>query len=804
MVRHIQPNFSGGELTEALSARVDLVEYNQSVKVMKNMICHIQGGFSNRAGTAYLANFADTPHRFIKFQFSVEQAYALVFTNLKMFVLKDGEIVESGGSPVEFVTPWPTAALDTLSFTQSVDVLFIVHPDYPEYEIARTSHTVWTVTEVEYVEDPYDERTLANEDDTLVAGNYIGSSQSIDASADTFVAGMVGRTLRVGYVNQINPSVLVWGAYRINSIVNTKEVSGSVIDYLGVLYTNDWDFNNGISYWYLYSDDTQSEVSWSQADGEMILLSTGVACEVRTIVEVAAFKTYTLRIDLSNTTMACGLTIKVGTTLGASDLLSYTLTSLSPYATDLTVENNTTLYVSLVNTLTACQVDINSFGIWGDISATQDWRVPAFRGAGYYPGVVSFFEQRKVLGGSDELPQTLWHSKTGGYYDFGFSTPIVDDDSIMYTLAGAGADGIKWVAPVGEMVVGTSDGLWKVSRGSQSGAMTPLSIDAKKKYRVGCAKKEPIVLGKSIFFIERGANSVEQVVYSTSDSDDEFQGFSITDQAVHLFKGKTIVDWTYARDPDPIIYCILSDGTMAALTVDLPRQIYGWHRHETDGNYKNVVAVPGDTREDVYFVVERTINSSTKYYVEHLQPRITDEDTGDWWFVDSGLRYSGSPATTISGLDHLEGETVKVLADGGVQTDKTVASGEITLDNEASLVIAGLGYDQELETLDLDLADQEGNTVGLVKNVSKITFKVVDTRGFEAGTDENNLEAPRVTTQAQGEGAIPFISGTMELLIDSGFEDELSIFVKNSDPVPLTVLSIIPEIRTIEDESQVQ
>ncbi len=239
---------------------------------------------------------------------------------------------------------------------------------------------------------------------------------------------------------------------------------------------------------------------------------------------------------------------------------------------------------------------------------------------------------------------------------------------------------------------------------------------------------------------------------------------------------------------------------MAAITVDIPRRIYGWHHHETNGNYKNVVTVPGDTREDVYFVIERTVEATSKYYTEHLQPRITDEDTGDWWFVDSGLRYDGVAATVVSGLDHLEGMTVKVLGDGGVQNEQVVASGQITIDDASSLIIVGLGYEQRVETLNLDIVDREGATQGRIRNVSKVSFQVVDTRGFSAGTNEDKLEERRATTQAQGEGAIPFLTGNIDMPIDSGFEEELSILVINNDPVPLTILSIIPEIRTIEME----
>jgi len=888
----LQANFTGGELSSALGARVDLKEYNTAAKTLKNVFCHIQGGISNRAGTQYLANFADTAHAFKRFQFSVEQAYGLVFTNLRMYILKDGGIVsidlvesgtykwsasgsgtdeyymelDAGGDPgigqvyvlfednvkipegtagslsagewdwgdndtlgydtvyvrltdgadpdskadgylfnhVAYATPWLTADLAELRFNQSADVLYTYHPDYSPREIARTSHTDWTITETEYVEDPYADRTQDNEDDTMVIDGHLGDGRSVVCSkADTFTSDMVGRTMRLGYQNAVSPDVVDWSTIRIASYVSGTEVTGDIVGFAGSNYLTNWDFSNGVSPWYQESSLSTTDLTWDQTNSALVLEALGAVCEARTSVTVAEYTSYLMKVK-SGTIDSGTVTIKIGTTAGASDLLSYSLAASTEYSEEFKVENNTTIYLTIVTSATSATANIDYLGIFGGttLSATKLWRVPAMQGTGYYPGVSTFFEQRLVLAGADETPQTVSHSKTGGYYDFGFSTPLVDDDTIKYTLASNSADGIRWLVPLRELLIGTSDGVWKVSRGKQTSSMTPLSVDAKKKYEIGCEKIEPVVLGTSVLYIERGATRVEQVTYALES--DEFTGFNITDTAAHLFEGKQIVDWAYARTPYSLIYCVLDDGNMAVLTIDINRKIYAWQHYETEGNYKNVVSVPGDTREDVYFVVERTVDGADKYYTEHLQPRITDKTTGDWWFVDSGLKYDGVSTSTVSGLDHLEGEVVKILADGGVQTDKTVASGQITLDEAAELIIVGLGYDQEIETLDLDLTPEGGTSQGRLKNVSKVTFKVVDSRGFFVGTDTDYMEEPRLTTQEQGEGLIPPYTGIWEIPIDSEFENDLSVIVQNSQPIPLTILSIIPDIQAPENEDNLQ
>lgn len=891
-LQNIQANFTGGELSAALGARVDLTDYNTAAKTLKNMFCHIQGGVSNRAGTQFLANFADTPHKFIKFQFSVEQAYALLFTNLRMFVLKDGEIVlinmidsgtfkwtasgsgtdeyylelDGGGDPslnevfnmyenavkisegsvgslavgewdwgdndtlgydtvyvrlsdgadpdskadgylfiyVAFATPWATADLADLRSTQSADVLYMYHTGYEPREIIRTSHENWEISVTEYAEDPLEDRTLDDEQGTIIITNneHLGNARVLTASvAGTFTEDMIGRTIRLGYENQINSAITDWGIFRVTGYTSGTQVTGNILDHMGSSYLTNWNFADGVRPWYLESDKSATSVAWIQVNEYLRLTATSAVCEVRTSVKIAEYSNYLLKVK-SNTISTGTVTIKIGTTVGANDILNYVLSASTTYSEGFKVEDNSVIYVTIVTSATLVTANIEYLGLFGNISATKRWRVPAFKSPGAYPGLATFFEQRLVVGAPDDFPQTMWHSRTGGFYEFGFKTPLLDDDAIKYTIAGDSADGIRWVAPLREMLLGTADGVWKVSRGSQSSSMTPLSVDAKKKYGVGCEKLDPIILGTSVLYIERGATRIEQITYALES--DEFSGFNITDMSAHLFKDKTIVDWTYARTPYSVIYCVLSDGTMAALTIDIKRKIYAWHHHETDGKYKNVIAIPGDTREDVYFVIERTIDSASKYYTEHLQPRITDKETGDWWFVDSGIRYSGDSATVFSGLGHLEGKTIKVLGDGGVQDDQVVSDAQVTIEQAASLVIIGLPYDQEIETLDLDLVATGDTSQGKIKNVAKVSFKVSDTRGFFAGTNVNYMSEPRLTSQVQGEGLIPPVTGIMELAIDSEFKEELSIIVRNSQPIPITILSIIPDIGPMENEDSLQ
>jgi hypothetical protein len=120
--------------------------------------------------------------------------------------------------------------------------------------------------------------------------------------------------------------------------------------------------------------------------------------------------------------------------------------------------------------------------------------------------------------------------------------------------------------------------------------------------------------------------------------------------------------------------------------------------------------------DQIYFVVKRTINSGTKYYVECFN----DDNTTDSCILFSGGTKPSS--TSLSGLSHLEGQTVKVIADDAMQTDKTVSSGAITLDSvQSTYVEVGIDYTPTIKTMPLELKLPSGNTVAQKKRIIEAT-----------------------------------------------------------------------------------
>lgn len=196
----------------------------------------------------------------------------------------------------------------------------------------------------------------------------------------------------------------------------------------------------------------------------------------------------------------------------------------------------------------------------------------------------------------------------------------------------------------------------------------------------------------------------------------------------------------------------------------------------------------------LYCVIRRTINGNSVRYVERMASRqFTDQ--ADAFFVDAGATYSGVPADVISGLGHLEGKTVSILADGAVHPQRVVTGGSITLDIEASTVQIGLPIEADLQTLPLAVQLQDGSFgQGRFKNVNKVWLRVYRSSGIFVGPSASELtEAKQRTTENYG--TPPALkSEEIPIVLTPSWADSGQIFVRQSDPLPLTVVSMTAEV----------
>ena len=441
----------------------------------------------------------------------------------------------------------------------------------------------------------------------------------------------------------------------------------------------------------------------------------------------------------------------------------------------------------------------------GSGTASTDWGLGAFSDTTGYPSCVTFFEQRLVFAGTKSQPQTLFFSKSGDYenMDENRGGTVADDDAIIYTIASNQVNAIRFMTSTRTLIVGTAGGEFTVSGGGTDSAITPTNILIKKQSNHGSANLDAIAVGNATLFLQRAKRKIRELAYNF-----DIDGYLAPDMTIlaeHISE-TGITQMAYQQEPNQIIWCVRTDGQLIALTYQREQQVVAWHRHIFGGSFstgnavcESVAALPTDNDEyQLWVIIKRTINGTTKRYVEYLHTFDFDEsDNTDFNFLDSQLVYSGSPVTSISGLSHLEGQTVAILADGATHPRKTVTSGSISLDRSASKVKVGLPYTSLLQTMRLDAGSQDGTSQGKTKRIFDITLRIYESIGIEVGPDLNNMERiPFRSSATLMDQAIPVFTGDKEIEFRGNYETDGYVYVRQDQPLPLTILSLYPRLVT--------
>lgn len=794
-----QPSFTAGELAPSLYGRVDIAKYMIGARSMRNMIVHPHGGASNRAGTLFVDEVGDSSkkHRLIPFEFSVSQSYVLVFGDFTMRVIRDGGYVLDGGAPVEIVTPYGEGDLAALQYTQSADVMYFAHPDYPPQQLSRTSHVDWTFAEIGFLDGPY-EKKYGTEDIELTPAARTGLGVTVGASASLFTADMVGAPLRIGYARGgvgSDEESIYWGYGTIASFISGTSVTVDIENPFTEEVILNPDFDGDIAGW---SDKSTGDGAIQYDSGAGTLELSVVAPADEAVAEQQIPADIGAKYDIYVAKAGFKYNIRIGSTSGGDDVYKKTDITSSTFSDSFIASSTSasdTLYFQVY--ITGGTLDSTDFGtvsVVHALTATEHWRLGAWRQDTGYPQAVGFHEQRLVFAGSPGFPQTIWMSRIGDYTNFAFETPNIDDDAITYPVYSQKVNAIQWLTSLRELLMGTNGAEWLIKPGGSSETITPTSISIKAQSYRGSANLSPLVVGTNILHVLRGGHTIRDLSYTLEQ--DGYTGNDLSILSGHLFQYKTIVDWEYAQNPDSIIWCVMSDGTLNGMTYMREHEVWGWHRHDTDGAYESVCAIHGDDEDDVYLIVRRDINGETKRYIELLQPRIPNGDLDQCFFVDCGLSYIGTPTTTISGLDHLEGKTVSIFADGDIHPQTTVSGGSVTLDTAVSIAHIGLPYVSDLETLDIELTDNNGSAQSRKRCVPSLAIRFDRTRNCYAGRNESDLDEIRFRDYSHGEDSVSLFTGDKIIRLATDVQNNAYIFLRQADPVPMTILAIIPEVAT--------
>jgi hypothetical protein len=428
---------------------------------------------------------------------------------------------------------------------------------------------------------------------------------------------------------------------------------------------------------------------------------------------------------------------------------------------------------------------------------------PSLSSSNNYPSVVTFFEQRLVFAASNNNPQTIWFSKSADYLNFTVGTSA--DDALIYTIAASQVNAIRFLSATRILMIGTSGGEYVLTT-TNDGPITPTTTQIRKYSNYGTANVQPVQVADVTLFLQRGNRKVREFRYVGEVDTAGYQAPDMTILAEHITEGG-ITQFAYQQEPDSVIWAVRGDGTLLGMTYRRDEQVVAWHKHIIGGEYdggqavvESIATLPNETTEDeLYMVVKRTIDGATKRYVEKLNVFEFGDQTTDAYFVDSGLEYSGSAVTSLSGLWHLPGEEISVLANGASHPDRTVADGEISLAFSATSAAVGYGYTSEMQTLRLEAGSVDGTSQGKPKRIHAITLRLYRTVGLEVGPAAADVDRIYFRDSSMSmDKAVPLFTGDKTVEFPGGFENDDRIYVRQTQPLPLTVLALYPRLNTFD------
>lgn len=727
-----QPSFAGGELSPALAGRIDLSKYQSGLEVCRNFLVQSYGGVVNRPGMVFVCegNDHNIPDFLMPFRWGDGQNYVLVLGNKTMKVVFEGaEVLDDSGATLKVSTPWTSADTFDLHFAQSADVVTVVHPKYPPYQIKRYAHNNWAVEKYEANSGPFEDVNI-DQSKTFSASASEGEI-TITANFEKFKASDVGR--------EIYFEIQDWGSYK--NWQSGREVS-----------IGEYAVSNSKIY-KVVELSGQSKGKKTKTGGTAPDHEEGSAWDGTGSAQDGDDKTY------------YGVKWQfVCSAIGIAKITS--------------VDSVTQVHATVSQPLAGMEA--------GKIS-TYKWALSAWCEENGYPAAVGYFQQRMIFAGSTQYPQTVWMTKSGSYYDFGVELPSTDEDGITVTIAASQVNPIRHVLSLRSLLLMTSTSEWSITNSDD--AVTASTINMQVQSYRGSSNLSPLTVGNMALVVQAKGKSVRDVGYDWSS--DSFTGNDLCVLADHLFSGKKLVDWDFAQSPYSVAWCIRNDGVLLGLTYLREHEVYAWHRHDTQGKFESVCVIDGGDEDRAYFEVCREVNGQTKRYIEYFAPR-DGVSLDNSIFLDSCLSYSGSPVTTLSGLDHLEGMTVGVLADGSVHPDCIVENGSIRLKHSASLVRVGLRYTSEMKTL--RLSGPDGSVFGKRALIRSVRILCRDTQGLWAGSDwEHLFEVKQRTNEPYG-SPIALKSGWFDIGISASWTKEAHLCIRQSDPLPATILSLMPDV----------
>lgn len=813
----LQANMTRGELTPYAHARGDTEHYAAALGLARGVCVTRYGGVTRTPGTFYHggAKFNNKLSRHIPFVFNRSQVYAIEAGDLYFRFWTDGGRIENPpGTPVEVVTPYAEADLKWLRVRQSGDVIYIwcrktAGGAYQPRMLKRNSETSWTLSLYEPKDGPFLKEDTQGTTMTPAARGSItpimtnnttpsGTAASNGGSANAYRVfdGDKGvafvQSGRTGWVSYDLPgaNTAVADAYWVGSdSANPQDVPIS------------WTFEGFDGTNWIVLDTRSGEPSW--AAGETRFYD---------VVNKIAYQAY--RFQWTAITESSSSDSRVGE-IGIHES-GDTQTAFNLVASSVNGINNNTGFLAsdvgrvmrllgsdgrwrtavIVSRTNATTVTIRLYGhALPNTNAIARWQMGAFSEFSGWPGAGAIYEDRLVHARTDADPLGMWLSVNGDYQNFRLSSPVVADDGVSVRLTGGGLDEISWLEESisKDILAGTAGSLRAVGRNNEGEAFGPSNVRQRAQTLSPSSTADPVAIENVLLFLDFYEQRLYEAAYTY-----EVDGYLAREASTlneHLFAAG-VAQIAYLSHPHKMVIGRRYDGKLIFFTYDREQKVAGGTLVDFGGVVESILDLPGTTATDLWMVIRRTINGSTVRYVERLS---------EFWRADytvqdiplygacGGIR-DGAPATTISGVAHLNGETVGVWADGRDIGDAEVSGGSFTLPGgvSAEQIAWGIRMPWNVRTLRLtQIGNQDGSGLGRSVNIVSAYIDILETAGINVGSLlTQDLLTFEDEIEEDPDEPKPLRSGMFQIAVDDTWSNNGVLDINGDKMYPVTIRGI--------------
>lgn len=736
-------NFNSGELDPRLGGRVDNDKYYSGLSVCENFVPIIQGALTRRAGSEFIgAHKSAAFARNVRFSYSIGINYVLEFGDGYIRFWRDrGLLLVAPNTPYEIASPFAAGDLALLRFVQSADVLYIAsNGRLPIQKLIRLGDTNWTIGDAPFREGPLQDQNTDKTksmwyEDAASDAGAPGNVVTLKSDFAFFVPAMVGQFIELELITRATASA--------------------------------WTANLGVG------------TSGGFDPGDIAFYD----------------KNYYLALDASGDGHT-GSTPPIhteGDAWDGKDGVKWRYLHSGYGLVRITA-------VTDANTVTATVIDRLPLDVKDASFKTYRWSRSAY---GYdigWPTVVQFFRERLALAGNQRLDESV--AQDFENYQKRDAGQITEDLALSVRIASGAVNEIRWLSPDSAgLIIGTrgqeflqDEASQNIPFGSTNSRIRPMS-----QYGSGYATPVEFV-GDTTVYILRSLKRVMGAVYDYSV--DRVVSTNLSKFAEHITE-VGIRDMAFQQNPYSIVWMVRNDGALVAMTYDREQQVVAFHRHPMLGAFVDSVAVipsPDGATDDVWISVQRIIHGVPVRYMELISFQDADIEKSVSRFLDCSVwRNYPTKVSVVDGLEHLEGQTVTVLADGAAQAGKIVAGGQITLEYPAQNILVGLRMISRLRTMRVESGQPEGTSLGRKKRVSMAFIQFINSLGGKIGMDFDVLDVipTRAGLSTNMDQAPPSVDGILEVPVPGTFtRDKCYVAYVQDQPFPTTIASITGILET--------